>query len=132
MVESCPVTESGFKLISWVVAAALVAATLAIPQAIDPWEMPTLMLDRAAASDAIRFDEALAAVELMRVRWAAQHDGLDAPAQWWQAGDLLVQEHLLPALDGDDIEIRLGVYDPQTGRRLLLPDGSDYYPLPQS
>lgn len=61
MVESRPVTESGFKLISWVVAAALVAATLAIPQAIDPWEMPALMLDRTAASDAIRFDEALAA-----------------------------------------------------------------------
>lgn len=59
-----------------------------------------------------------------------QHDGLDAPAQWWQTGDLLVQEHRLPPLDGGDIEFRLGVYDPQTGRRLLLADGSDYYALP--
>ncbi|UCH28906.1 MAG: hypothetical protein JSV06_11600 [Myxococcales bacterium] len=54
-------TESGFKLISWVVAAALITATLAIPQAVDPWELPTLVLDRAAVADAIRFDEALAA-----------------------------------------------------------------------
>lgn len=54
-------TESGFKLISWVVAGALVGATLAIPQAVDPWEMPSLVLDRAAAVDAVRFDEALAA-----------------------------------------------------------------------
>jgi hypothetical protein len=55
------VTESGFKLICWVAAAAFVGATLAIPQAVDPWEMPSLMLDRAAVSDAIRFDQALAA-----------------------------------------------------------------------
>lgn len=54
-------TESGLKLISWVVAAALVAGTLAIPQAVDPWEMPSIVLDRTAASDAIRFDQALAA-----------------------------------------------------------------------
>ena len=61
----------------------------------------------------------------------AQHDGLDAPARWWQAGDLLIQEHRLPPLSSGDIELRLGVYDPQTGRRLLLADGSDYYSLPQ-
>lgn len=61
MVESRAVTESGFKLICWVVAAALAAATLAIPQAIDPWEMPALVLDRVETSDAIHFDESLAA-----------------------------------------------------------------------
>lgn len=61
MVESHAVTESGFKLICWVVAAALVAATLAIPQAIDPWEMPALVLDRVETADAIHFDESLAA-----------------------------------------------------------------------
>ena len=59
----------------------------------------------------------------------AQHDGLDAPAMWWQAGDLLVQEHHLPSVGEDEIELRLGVYDPQTGRRLLRPDGLDYFPL---
>ena len=60
MLGSDPVSESGLKLICWVVAAAFVGATLAIPQAVDPWEMPSLVLDRATASDAIRFDEALA------------------------------------------------------------------------
>ena len=59
----------------------------------------------------------------------AQHDGLDAPAMWWRAGDLLVQEHHLPPAGEDDIDLRLGVYDPQTGRRLLRPDGLDYFPL---
>jgi len=55
------VTESGVKLISWVAAAAFVAATLAIPQAIDPWEMPTLVLDRIDTADAIDLDASLAA-----------------------------------------------------------------------
>jgi len=54
------VTESGLKLICWVVAAALAGATLAVPQPVDPWEMPSLVLDRAAATDAIRFDQSLA------------------------------------------------------------------------
>ena len=61
----------------------------------------------------------------------AQHDGLDAPAQWWQAGDLLLQEHLLPSIEGSDMELRIGVFVAETGRRLLLPDGSSYYALPQ-
>ncbi len=54
-------TESGLKLIFWCVGAAAVAAVLYVPQAVDPWEMPSLVLDRAAASDAIRFSRALAA-----------------------------------------------------------------------
>jgi len=54
------VTESGLKLIVWLVAASLLGATLAIPQPVDPWEMPSLVLDRAAVSDAIRLDETLA------------------------------------------------------------------------
>lgn len=53
-------TESGLKLIVWLVAASLLGATLAIPQPVDPWEMPSLVLDRAAVSDAIRLDETLA------------------------------------------------------------------------
>jgi len=54
------VTESGIKLIVWLVAASLIGAMLAIPQPVDPWEMPSLVLDRAAASDAIGLDETLA------------------------------------------------------------------------
>lgn len=61
MLGSRVVSESGFKLICWVAAAALTGATLAIPQAVDPWEMPSLVLDRKAAADAIRFDRSLAA-----------------------------------------------------------------------
>jgi hypothetical protein len=54
------VTESGLKLIVWVAAVSLTGAMLAIPQPVDPWEMPSLVLDRAAASDAIKLDETLA------------------------------------------------------------------------
>lgn len=54
-------TESGVKLVCWVASAAIATATLAVPQAVQPWEMPSLRLDRASASDAIRFDVALAA-----------------------------------------------------------------------
>lgn len=38
----------------------MTGAMLAIPQPVDPWEMPSLVLDRAAASDAIRLDQTLA------------------------------------------------------------------------
>lgn len=61
MLVSLSVSESGFKLICWVAAAALVAAMLAIPQPVDPWEMPALVLDRAQAADAVHFDAVLAA-----------------------------------------------------------------------
>jgi hypothetical protein len=54
------VTESGFKLIGWFAAAGLVGTMLAIPQPVDPWEMPSLVLDRTAVSDAIRLDQTLA------------------------------------------------------------------------
>jgi hypothetical protein len=54
------VTESGLKLIVWVVAASVLGTMLAVPQPVDPWEMPSLVLDRAAASDAISLDETLA------------------------------------------------------------------------
>lgn len=56
----------------------------------------------------------------------AQFDGLDAPAVQWQAGDLIVQEHLLEQFTGTPVELRLGVYDPENNRRLLLADGSDH------
>jgi hypothetical protein len=58
------VTESGLKLICWVVGAAFAGAMLAVPQAVDPWEMPSLVLDRNEVCDAIRFDEVLASEAL--------------------------------------------------------------------
>lgn len=61
VIEFRAVTESGVKLICWIGAAAMATATLAVPQPVEPWEMPSLRLDRAEASDAIRVDEALAA-----------------------------------------------------------------------
>jgi hypothetical protein len=48
------------KLIAWLAAAGLACAILAIPQPVDPWEMPSLVLDRAAVSDAIALDQTLA------------------------------------------------------------------------
>jgi len=56
----------------------------------------------------------------------AQDDGLDAPSQYWQAGDILVQVHSLQLDSAVPVELRLGVYEPQTGRRLLLADGDDH------
>ena len=53
-------TESGLKLICWVAGAAVAGTMLAIPQAVDPWEMPSLVLDRQAAADAIRSDRSRA------------------------------------------------------------------------
>ena len=53
-------TESGLKLILWVLATGLIGATVALPQAVDPWELPSLVLDREAVSDAIELDRALA------------------------------------------------------------------------
>jgi 4-amino-4-deoxy-L-arabinose transferase-like glycosyltransferase len=59
-------------------------------------------------------------------RIIAQHDGLDAPMQFWHKGDAITQMHLLkiPAdtLVGE-YELRLGVYNPKTGQRLLLVNG---------
>jgi hypothetical protein len=57
------VTESGAKLILWMVAAGLTAAMLGVPQPVDPWEMPSLVLERAAVSDAIALDRSLAKEE---------------------------------------------------------------------
>ena len=60
MIECRVVTESGVKLMLWLLGAAFVGAMLATPQAVDPWEMPSLVLDREATRDAIRFEAALA------------------------------------------------------------------------
>ncbi|MBT8452474.1 MAG: hypothetical protein KJO40_10950 [Deltaproteobacteria bacterium] len=52
--------ESSLKLVAWLVAAGVAGGVLALPQPVDPWEMPSLVLDRAAVSDAIALDETLA------------------------------------------------------------------------
>ncbi|MGB5809606.1 MAG: hypothetical protein WBG86_03695 [Polyangiales bacterium] len=54
-------TESGAKLILWVAAAALVGARMAIPQPVDPWEMPGLVLDRAKVAQDVEQNQELAA-----------------------------------------------------------------------
>lgn len=53
-------TESSTKLVLWAVAAGLVGTILMLPQPVEPWEMPSLVLDRSAVADAIALDEALA------------------------------------------------------------------------
>jgi len=49
------------KLVVWVVAASLTGAMLAIPQPVDPWEMPSLVLNRKAVAEEVRRNESLAA-----------------------------------------------------------------------
>jgi 4-amino-4-deoxy-L-arabinose transferase-like glycosyltransferase len=53
----------------------------------------------------------------------AQDDRLGAPAEYWRAGDVVVQLLTLPRSDG---ELRLGVYDPTDARRLLTGEGGEY------
>ncbi len=55
----------------------------------------------------------------------AQHDGLDAPSRFWQAGDWIAQQHVLSIandIPAGDYELRLGLYDPNTGQRILQTD----------
>jgi 4-amino-4-deoxy-L-arabinose transferase-like glycosyltransferase len=62
----------------------------------------------------------------------AQQDSLDAPAIYWQPGDVIVQHHLLPAT-AESGRLHLGVYDPDTCpvcQRLLTGEGTDMVQLP--
>ncbi|MEM9727355.1 MAG: hypothetical protein AAF997_02135 [Myxococcota bacterium] len=54
-------TESGARLVFWMAATGIVGALLAIPQPVAPWEMPSLVLDRAAVANAVRESKDLAA-----------------------------------------------------------------------
>jgi hypothetical protein len=67
----------------------------------------------------------------------AQADRLGAPAEYWRPGDVIVQLLALPATDRPDRssetcqvcrggELRLGVYDPTDGRRLLTESREEY------
>ncbi len=53
----------------------------------------------------------------------AQDDRLGAPAEYWRAGDVIVQLLTLPRTAG---ELRLGIYNPADRRRLLTVDSADY------
>jgi 4-amino-4-deoxy-L-arabinose transferase-like glycosyltransferase len=55
----------------------------------------------------------------------AQDDRLNAPAEHWQVGDLILQVHFLEIDELGSHPLRIGVYHPQTGRRLLTPAGED-------
>ncbi|MFW2388457.1 MAG: hypothetical protein ACN4G0_08975 [Polyangiales bacterium] len=52
--------ELSLNLIFWFVVVGLAGTMLAVPQPVDPWEMPSLVLDRAEVADAIDLDRALA------------------------------------------------------------------------
>ncbi len=52
-----------------------------------------------------------------------QDDQLGAPAVHWQPGDVIVQ---LLSVPQSTAELRLGVYDPVSERRLITPDGVDH------
>ncbi|WP_374687010.1 glycosyltransferase family 39 protein [Promineifilum sp.] len=56
----------------------------------------------------------------------AQDDRLGAPAEHWRAGDIVFQLLTLPSLDG---ELRVGMYDPETGERLVTGEGGEYVVL---
>lgn len=54
-----------------------------------------------------------------------QDDRLHAPAEFWQPGDLIVQQHTLAVPNLSRYQLRIGVYNPETLQRLPLPDGTD-------
>lgn len=60
----------------------------------------------------------------------SQEDALGVPAAHWQPGDVFLQQHSLPLpSNSGPYELRLGVYDPVSGRRLTTIDGSDFISL---
>lgn len=70
-------------------------------------------------------------------RLIAQHDSVPGngshPTTGWLEGEFIRDEHLLmfrePGFVGEG-QIIVGLYDPETGGRLQLPDGRDAFPLP--
>jgi hypothetical protein len=59
-----------------------------------------------------------------------QDDGLESNPAYWQAGDLILFRHSL-FLPGDGpYWLRMGVYEPESGRRLGTEDGREYLLLP--
>lgn len=61
----------------------------------------------------------------------AQDDGLESPARYWTPGDLILYHHQLPLPPQNIAELRLGVYQPPDGPRLLVtPSTADFVTLP--
>lgn len=59
-----------------------------------------------------------------------QDDGLGAPAEHWEPGDLILQRHTLNLSPREDVPtLRLGVYNPETGVRLLTGGELDFIKL---
>ncbi len=56
----------------------------------------------------------------------SQDDGLSAPAEHWQPGDIVIQLLALPEVTS---EVRLGVYDPRDLHRLITESGAEYVVL---
>ncbi|HSH02229.1 MAG TPA: glycosyltransferase family 39 protein [Anaerolineae bacterium] len=60
-----------------------------------------------------------------------QHDGLDAPAPHWRPGDTIIQHHTLTLPpDTTPHTLRLGLYQPPQGPRLLTPTNQDHLDIP--
>lgn len=53
----------------------------------------------------------------------SQDDRLGAPAEYWQVGDIVVQ---ILTVEEATQELRVGVYNPQSGQRLITGSGGDY------
>jgi hypothetical protein len=59
-----------------------------------------------------------------------QDDALGVPANHWQPGDIILQLHtLVLPVNLDPFDLRLGIYDPVSERRLTTDDGSDFVTL---
>ncbi|MBK8429868.1 MAG: glycosyltransferase family 39 protein [Chloroflexi bacterium] len=58
-------------------------------------------------------------------QWLAGDDGLWVDVETLQPGDLFLQRHLLPPTADPSTTLRLGLYDPVTGQRLLTETGAD-------
>jgi 4-amino-4-deoxy-L-arabinose transferase-like glycosyltransferase len=61
----------------------------------------------------------------------AQHDGLDAPTKFWRLGDRIAQIHILHVpleTPLGQYELRVGLYDPTTSKRVLQTDSSHSEP----
>ena len=57
-----------------------------------------------------------------------QDDGLAAPSEHWQIGDVILQRHSLQGIQGvEEPRIRVGVYNPDTGVRLELGRGREFF-----
>lgn len=63
-------------------------------------------------------------------RIVAQDDRIGAPADYWEVDDILLQRHTLQVPSNEEpIIYALGLYNPETGRRLLTSSGADHLQL---